>query len=153
MYQTNILTYGCELFGLVERHELETIHRVILSRFSVLQSGQKSVPDGQNKHYTRRSGQLRTIRRALNYESKTKNSPCFALRECVKEVERWDLTRNRALGHLLHTGCSPTERGREECGRYDSPESAWPISPGLRTPATRAFYNYTGSVARVSAVG
>ena len=92
------MTYGCELFGLVEKQELETIQRSYFKWVLGLAKWTKTAYLMAETNTT--PVVARTIKRALQYETKAKNSPCVALRDCVEEVERWDRTRNRALGHL-----------------------------------------------------
>ena len=76
------ITYGSEIFGYEERPELERIQRKYWrwtlgvapwTKVKALMRETMSTPI----HF-------RTASRALNYELKASNSPCQALRECVK---------------------------------------------------------------------
>lgn len=93
------ITYGCELFGLEERPELERVMRKYLkwtmgvapwTKTDLLLDETASTPVFH-----------RTARRSLRFEMRAKTSPCRMLRECVEvNAEPWNRSRDSYLSRL-----------------------------------------------------
>jgi hypothetical protein len=96
------MAYGCELFGFTENVQLERVQRTYF-RWTLGVAPWTKI-EGLMQEAALVPVHFRTSKRALEYEMRAQDSPCMALRECIRQTQenRFNIGMERRdfLDHL-----------------------------------------------------